>query len=215
MRRWRLLCSVAAVGLLLSGAPALALTPQQEQALQQAAQTGPNAVQSQVQAIVQAELAAFRPLDVVMSEIMATLQALGLPPDQMANLAFAAVQGAVQGATMAGIDSQQAAQTAAQAAIAAGSTDQTYLQALFSNAAASGDPTLAGGFASAAAGFGGNVAQTAQNAGLGAGAAASMPGAPGAGAGPAARALAFGFGLPSAGAAPTASPERPTSPASP
>ncbi len=215
MRRWRLLCSVAAVGLLLSGAPALALTPQQEQALQQAAQTGPNALQGQVQAIVQGELAAGRPLNVVMNEIMGTLQALGLPPNQMASLAFAAVQGAVQGAAMAGVDSQQAAQTAAQAAIAAGSGNQAYLQALFSSAAASGDPTVAGGFANAAAGFGGDVAQLAQSAGLGAGAAAPTPGAPGAGVGPAARALAFGFGLPGASAAPTASPERPTSPASP
>ncbi len=213
MRSWRRWVGVAAIGLLLTGAPALALTPQQEQALQQAAQTGPNALQSQVQAIVQAELAAFRPLDVVMSEIMGTLQALGLPGDQLADLAFAAVQGATRAAANAGIDPQQAARTAANAAIGAGAGDETYLRELFANAAASGDPNLTGGFADAATGFGGNVGQIAQQSGLGA-APGGLPGggaAPG-GVGPAARALAFGFGLPSAGAAPTPSPERPTSP---
>ncbi len=213
MRSWRRWLGVAAIGLLVTGAPALALTPQQEQALQQAAQTGPNAVQNQVQAIVQAELAAFRPLDVVMGEIMGTLQALGLPGDQLADLAFAAVQGATQAAAMAGIDPQQAARTAANAAIGAGTGDEAYLRELFANAAASGDPNLSGGFADAAAGFGGNVGQIAQESGLGA-APGGLPGggaAPG-GVGPAARALAFGFGLPAAGAAPTSSPERPASP---
>ncbi len=218
MRRWRWLCGVAVIGLMLGAAPALALTPEQEQAIQSAATTGAETLRNQVRAVVAEELAKKRELADVVCEIMTNLASQPVSADLLADLAWAAVEGSVDAAVNLGIEETAAAEIATYAAVSGcARTDDAFVTAFYQRAAASPREPLRAGAADAAARSGSpSVVAAAEKAGLPVAGAGAVPGAPGAAGAPGGAAMALAarpFVPVGGGGGGVSSPERPASPA--
>ncbi len=158
----------AAVVALLAGAPnASALTPQQEQTLQAAAETGGTVVASAVRDVVLQELAAGRSFNDVIREVLESVYNAVPGAGQKADAVLGAIQGAraaAEALALPDLPPQTAALNAAFEALRIGQTSETFLQELFNRAAAS--PDVRDPVASAAQNFGGRVGELARTAGL-------------------------------------------------
>ncbi len=168
MKMLRAMFFGAAVVALLAGAPnASALTPAQEQTLQNAAATGGTVVVSAVRDVVLQELAGGRSFNDVIREVLESLYNAVPGAGQKADVVLAAIQGAraaAEALALPDLPPQTAAVNAAFEALRIGQTSEAFLQELFDRAAAS--PDVRDTVANAAQAFGGRVGDLARAAGL-------------------------------------------------
>lgn len=132
MRRWILAIGTAA--LTLAGTPpALALTPEQGQSLQQAAIAGETALRAAVIEIGATELAAGRPIAVVAEEIIGVLMSLSPDPQVQADAALIGILALVEAADRhqpGGSAATDAATVAISVVLSRGGASPAFLQGL-------------------------------------------------------------------------------------